>query len=74
MKQKLSLTLIHESNSAGQHRIVAVASDGTNSSGEWQDVRKLAAHLDVFANSDADNSLPLGIFKVREVSHQVLGE
>ena len=74
MKQKLSLTLIHETNNTGQHRIVAIATDGTNSNGDWQDVRKLASHLDTFANSDADNGLPLGIFKVREVFHQVLGE
>ena len=72
MKQKAALTLIHEHNSAGQHRVVAVASDSTNSTGDWVDERNLAKHLDVYANADANNGLPMGIFKVREVPHQVL--
>lgn len=66
------LTLIHEHSDTGTHRIVAVADDGTNSAGEWVDVRRLATHLDVYANADPSNSLPAGIFKVKEVPHQVL--
>lgn len=71
MKPKFSVTLIHEHN-AGQHRIVAMASDGTNSASEWQELRNLCHHLDVVANADPDNGLPIGIFRVREVPHQVL--
>lgn len=68
----MSLTLIHELTSDGQHRVVAVADDGTNSVGEWVDTRTLAAHLDVFANAGGVSQLPAGIFKVKEVKHQVL--
>ena len=71
-KQKFSLTLIHETNVLEQHRIVAIASDGTNSFGDWAEKHKLATHLDTLANSDPDNGLPLGIFKTRDVPHQVL--
>ena len=68
----MSLTLIHEITPEGRHRIVAVADDGTNSAGEWVDTRQLATHLDVFANAGGISELPPGIFKVREVKHQVL--
>lgn len=68
----MSLTLVHEMNSKGQHRIVAICDDGTNSAGEWVDTHELAQHLDVFANADFSNLLPPGIFKVREVSYQSL--
>jgi len=71
-KPKLSLTYLHEHNASGQHRIVAVANDSTNSVGNWVDERNLARHLDLFANTDANNGLPMGIFKVREISAQVL--
>lgn len=68
----MSLTLIHEMTSDGRHRIVAVADDGTNSASEWVDTRQLAQHLDVYANAGGVDGLPAGIFKVREVNHQVL--
>lgn len=68
----MSLTLIHEMTADGQHRIVAVADDGTNSAGEWVDTRSLAQHLDVLANAGGIKELPAGIFKTREVSYQVL--
>lgn len=68
----MSLTLIHEMTADGQHRIVAVSDDGTNSTGEWVDTRQLATHLDVYANAGGVAVLPAGIFKVREVAHQVL--
>lgn len=68
----MSLTFIHEHSDTGQHRIVAVADDGTNSAGEWVDVRRLAQHLDLYASADPSNGLPPGIFKAREVAHQVL--
>ena len=68
----MSLTLIHEHSDTGTHRIVAVADDGTNSAGEWVDVRKLATHLDVYANADPSSPLPPGIFATREKAHQVL--
>ena len=68
----MSLTLIHEMTADGRHRIVAVADDGTNSTGEWVDTRSLATHLDVYANAGGVPELPPGIFKVREVSYQVL--
>lgn len=74
MKTKSFLTLIHEVNSLGEHRIVAVANDGTNGAGEWAPAHKLAFHLDVIANADPDNGLPLGIFKTKEVAHQVLNQ
>lgn len=69
-----SITLIHEVNKLGEHRIVAVSSDGTNSAGEWAAAHNLATHLDVLANADPDSGLPLGIFKVKEVAHQVLNQ
>ena len=68
----MSLTLIHEFNAKGQHRIVAVADDGTNSTGEWVSTTDFAHHLDLHANADPVNGLPAGIFKTREASHQVL--
>ena len=68
----MSLTLIHEMTAAGQHRIVAVADDGTNSAGEWVETRQLAQHLDVLANADSTLPLPPGIFKVKEVPYQAL--
>ena len=72
MKQKSNITLIHEVNGLGEHRIVAICSDGTNSAGEWAVAHKLASHLDVLANADPDSGLPLGVFKIKEVAHQVL--
>ncbi len=30
----MSLTLLHEHNASGQHRIVVIADDGTNKAGE----------------------------------------
>ena len=68
----MSLTLLHEFNSKGQHRVVAVADDGTNSAGDWAEPHNFAHHLDVHANADPANGLPAGVFKTREVSHQVL--
>ena len=66
------MTLIHEMTADGRHRIVAVAEDGTNSAGEWVDTRSLATHLDVYANAGGVAELPAGVFKVKEVPHQVL--
>ena len=66
------LTLVHELTADAQHRIVAIADDGTNSVGEWAPVQKLAHHLDLHANADPSNGLPSGIFKSKEVKHQVL--
>lgn len=68
----MSLTLLHEQNSAGQHRIVAVADDGTNKAGEWAPIAELATLLDCYANADPASPLPPGIFTVREKPHQVL--
>ena len=66
------MILIHEMTADGRHRIVAVAEDGTNSAGEWVDTRSLATHLDVYANAGGVVELPAGVFKVKEVAHQVL--
>lgn len=68
----MSLTAVHEFNDKGQHRIVTIADDGTNSHGEWVETRHLATHLDLYASADPSSGLPAGIFKVREVPHQVL--
>jgi hypothetical protein len=68
----MSLTLIHEMTADGRHRIVAVADDGTNSASEWVDTRQLAQHLDVYANAGGVDVAPTGIFKIKEVAHQVL--
>lgn len=68
----MSLTVIQEFNSAGQHRIVAVADDGTNKAGEWKPVAELATLLNLYANADPSSPLPAGIFKVSEQKHQVL--
>lgn len=66
------MTLIHEYNDKGQHRIVAVADDGTNSHGDWAETHQIAQHLDLYACADPESGLPAGIFKTREVNHQVL--
>lgn len=66
------MILIHEMTEDGRHRIVAVAEDGTNSSGEWTDTRSLATHLDVYANAGGVAELPAGMFKTKDVAHQVL--
>lgn len=71
-KPQASLTFMHEFNAEGQHRIVAVSTEGTNSAGEWVEARRLAQHLNLFANADPSNGLPAGIFTVREQAHQVL--
>ena len=71
MSQKFSLTVLHELNPQGQHRIVTVGNDGTNSAGEWFAVTELATHLDLWASADPSKGLP-EVFKVREVAHQVL--
>jgi hypothetical protein len=70
-KAQLSLTTIHELNNCGQHRIVLVSSEGTNSAGEWFSVNELAEHLAVWASADPTKGLP-EIFTVRERSYQVL--
>lgn len=74
MKQKKHTTLIHEHSSNGNHRIVALSSDGTNVAGEWVPQQQLAQHPDVkvLANSTPDIGLPLGIFRTFDVPHQVL--
>lgn len=68
----MSLTVIHEFNASGQHRIVCVADDGTNKAGEWAPTADLATCLNLYANADPASPLPAGVFKVREVAHQVL--
>lgn len=68
----MSLTFVHEQNPQGQHRIVAIADDGTNKAGEWAPVADLATLFDLYANADPASPLPPGVFKVREIKHQVL--
>jgi len=63
---------IHEQSSAGQHRIVAVADDGTNKAGEWFPMAELATLLDLYASANPSLPVPPGVFKVKEVPHQVL--
>ena len=68
----MKITLMHEIQENGQHRIVAVAEDGTNSVGKWAPAHELAQHLGLFGNTDYGNGLPPGIFQVKERPHQVL--
>lgn len=68
----MSLTLLHEQDHAGRHRIVAIADDGTNKTGEWKPTTELATLLDLYANADPSSPLPPGIFTVKEKPHQVL--
>lgn len=68
----MSLTVIQEFDGHGQHRIVAVADDGTNKAGEWKPVAELATLLNLFANADPTSPLPAGVFTVKEKAHQVL--
>ena len=68
---KSSLTIIHELNNLGQHRIVTVASNGTNSAGEWVSTVELALHLNLFASADPSKGLP-EVFTCREPAYQVL--
>jgi hypothetical protein len=70
-KAKFSLTVIHELNNSGQHRIVTVGSDGTNSAGEWFSTTELATHLDLWVSADPSKGLP-EVFKVRDTAYQVL--
>ena len=67
------MTLIHEVNKEGQHRIVCVKDDGTNEVGEWAEGRDLAGLNDWRANTTPGiDGLPAGIFKAKEVPYQVL--
>lgn len=68
----MSLTLIHEFNSKGQHRIVCMSDDSTNSAGDWAEPHDLAHHLNLHASADPSNGLPAGIFTTSEKKHQVL--
>lgn len=68
----MKLTLIHEHNATGQHRIIVMAEDGTNSSGPWAEAHQLAHHLDLHASADPSFGLPPGIFRTKELAHQVL--
>ena len=56
-----------------RHRIVILHADGTNDTGEWYLISETAWHkLGFYANSNSASVFPPGIFKVREVAHQVL--
>lgn len=68
----MALTLVHELSSEGKHRIVAIADDGTNSTGEWFEVRDLAWHLDCFAVADPCQGFTQGIYSFKLKNHQVL--
>lgn len=70
-KAKFSVTVLHELNSCGQHRIVTVGSDGTNSTGEWFSTNELASHLNLWASADPSKGLP-EVFIVRDKAYQVL--
>lgn len=66
------MTLIHEVNARGQHRIVIVNDDKEVNAGEWSEAVDLAVNGKFFGNSDPGNGLPPGIFQVKEFTHQVL--
>ena len=64
------MTLIHEVRE-GQHRIVSVQEDGTNTTGEWVEQREVAK-LDKWYVIYGEHTLPQGVFTVKVVPHQVL--
>ena len=66
------MTLIHEMNLQGQHRIHIVEEGKEVDAGEWAQGHELAEHKGYFANSDFSNHLPPGIFRVREHAYQVV--
>lgn len=68
---KFSVTVLHELNNCGQHRIVTVGSDGTNSTSEWFSTNELATHLNLWASADPTKGLP-EVFTVRDHAYQVL--
>jgi hypothetical protein len=70
-QQKFSVTILHELNAAGQHRLVGVGSDGTNNPSEWVPQSQLLEHLGLWACADPSLGLP-PVFSVREREHQVL--
>lgn len=67
------MTLIHEVNPEGQHRIVRVNDNGTNDAGDWAEGRDLARLEKWLANATPGiDGLPAGIFTVKGVDYQVL--
>lgn len=72
MATKKPIIVIHEIRNEGDHRLVAVEAEGTNTTGEWVRSTQLATLGPWFGNNDPSNGLPPGVFTVREYAHQVL--
>jgi hypothetical protein len=68
----MSLTFIHEFNQHQQHRLVAVADNGTNDAGEWCHISEIAHLRDVYASADTKYPFGQGVFTIRDKAHQVL--
>ena len=65
--------IVHEYNEKGQHRIVKISDDSTNEASPWADIHSLATLGKMLAHGGSvDQELPLGIFTVRDIPHQVL--
>lgn len=71
-KSVSKLTIVHEYNSHGEHRLVALHSDGTSKTGDWVPVSDLAVLLNLYANGDPSNGLPPGVFRTMDVNHQTI--
>lgn len=70
-KQKLLKQVIHE-RAAGKHRIVIINGD-SQQVGPWADNHQLAELNGFQANATMDyRGLPVGVFKIVNVMHQVL--
>jgi len=67
-----SKQLIHELNSAAQHRIIILNADGSSSESPWTPVADLIEHEGYFACASPAYPLPSGIFRVTATLHRVL--
>lgn len=66
-----STTLIHETSSVMQHRIVVIQ-NGVVENGEWVERHQIATHPKGYLANLAVDPLPMGIFRVQRVQHQSL--
>ena len=71
-KSVSKLTIVHEFDNHGQHRLVALHSEGTSQTGDWYPVSDVATILNLYANGNPGNGLPAGVFRTIDHPHQVL--
>ena len=75
MKKHKQPTLVHEVNTAGQHRIVLVRSTPSGivqEVGDWAEHHEVATYSRYFASKGFVLHLPRGIFTVGRCAHAML--